>query len=487
MTTMESGEAHPAAETTVRFDVLGPVRVLVDGEPIDLAGAKPRLLVAALVAHAGREVSNERLIDSLWTDDPPASARKAVQVYVSNLRRSLDGSTAIKTSPGGYVLQTTDVGIDAIEFERSVDAATSRMRTDPAGASAELSAALSMWRGPAYGELAATPTLEGVAVRLEELRLLALERRIEVDLRLGRHAELVGELETLTQEHPYREQFRADHMLALYRSGRQADALRAFTRTRDLLVEELGLEPSPELQRLHQQILEQSSELNAGDDPSPTAERRGLLVTDIDGAVALWDRDPDAMGRAVAVHDQIIDETITAGGGRSYQHSGDGVIAVFPDAAAAAVAAIRIQRELESESWATVRPVTVKTAVDEGPVEERNGEIVGSVVQRAVSVMAAGHGGQILASASGVAGVEHPARELGTFDLRGVGQTVIHQVVAPGLDHEFPDPCPDATPPAIIRTAFGQAVRGYELREQLGQGAFGVVFRAYQPLSLIHI
>ncbi len=258
-------EVSTAPDATVEaaaVHVLGPVTVLVGGRPVDVGGPKPTLLLALLVACAGAVVSWEALIDGLWGEDPPPTARKAVQVHVSNLRRVLGDEFPLHTSSGGYLLDADRVAIDAIEFERTVDTASRAMERDPAAVATELRDALASWSGPAYAGCGDCDALAPTITRLTELRLHAQSLLFEARLRLGQHVEIVGDLDALTTDHPYREDLRRLQMLALYRAGRQTEALRVYSRTRTLLVDELGIEPSVELRELHGKILDQSPDLD---------------------------------------------------------------------------------------------------------------------------------------------------------------------------------------------------------------------------------
>jgi DNA-binding SARP family transcriptional activator len=240
----------------MEFRVLGPLEVEVDGRVLKLGGAKQRALLALLLLHANEAVSRDRLIDELWST-PPETASAAIQVYVSRLRKLL-GRDAIVTQPPGYLIRVQEGTLDLERFEESV----ARAQGAPPDEAAELlRQALGLWRGPPLAEL------DGSFARperasLEEQRLAALEQRIQADLALGRHAELVPELEGLVREHPLRERLRGQLMLALYRCGRQADALEVYRSGRRLLDEELGLEPDDELQRLERAILNHDPSLN---------------------------------------------------------------------------------------------------------------------------------------------------------------------------------------------------------------------------------
>jgi predicted ATPase/DNA-binding SARP family transcriptional activator len=243
--------------TEVLVRLLGPVSVLVEGKPVALGGQKRRELVAALALEAGEVVSRDRLIDALWGEDPPDTARNTLQVYVSQVRKLLpDG--VLETTANGYRLAVDPTTVDAFEFERLATAGRSALTIgDAAGAAETLGAALELWHGPEPADLPQAETL-----RLEELRLTALEDRIDADLALGRHGQLVGELERLVAEQPLRERLRGQLMLALYRAGRQADALAVYQRARKTLVDELGIEPGESLRKLERAILAQDPALD---------------------------------------------------------------------------------------------------------------------------------------------------------------------------------------------------------------------------------
>src|ERR671914_1475401 len=234
----------------MEFRILGPLQALDEGRELPLGGAKQRALLALLLLDPNRVVSRDRLIDELWHTDPPDTAPTALQVYVSQLRKAL-GRDLILTQPPGYLIRVSDGELDFHRFERLV--ATARTE-EPAQAAGLLREGLALWRGAPPAELGdAFPRAE--RARLEEQRLAAIEQRIEAELALGRHAELVAELEGLVPEHALRERLRGQLMLALYRCGRQANALEVYRSGRRLLDEELGLKPGDELPRPERAIL----------------------------------------------------------------------------------------------------------------------------------------------------------------------------------------------------------------------------------------
>jgi basic membrane lipoprotein Med (substrate-binding protein (PBP1-ABC) superfamily)/DNA-binding SARP family transcriptional activator len=268
---------------TVRFEVLGPTRVVAvvgSGAPTgpttqpSLGGPKQRLVLAMLLADPNRVVSVDRLVDGLWGERPPDTARHTVQSYVSELRKVL--GSVIDREGSGYVIRVDADTLDILDFEARIAAARAMAPTDAEGAAAMLSDALALWRGAPFEDVGGQEALDVEVARLGELRLAAVEEMMQARLAAGRHSDIVADLDRLTREHPYREELRALHMVALYRCGRQADALRAFQRTRHVLSEDLGIVPSPKLRRLEEQILLQDPDLDAPPDtttPGPASDR----------------------------------------------------------------------------------------------------------------------------------------------------------------------------------------------------------------------
>jgi DNA-binding SARP family transcriptional activator len=277
----------------LEFRLLGPVEAFVDGRPLGLPAAKPRALLADLLLNRNRVVSVSRLVDDLWGEEPPETATKALQGYVSQLRKAL-GADRLLTRPPGYSLRVEDDELDLARFERLVKDGRELLGAgDSKAAARRFDEALQLWRGPPFAEFQAEPFARDAGARLEDARLAALEERIEADLALGRHARLIPELEELVASEPLRERPRGQLMLALYRSGRQADALELYRRTRETLNEELGIEPSLELQELERRMLQHDPTLERARAPArpaeegapvPLARRPQLLVL---AAVAL--------------------------------------------------------------------------------------------------------------------------------------------------------------------------------------------------------
>jgi ABC-type branched-subunit amino acid transport system substrate-binding protein/DNA-binding SARP family transcriptional activator len=249
----------------VEFRVLGPLEVIDGGVPLALGGPRQRLVLASLILDANRVVPTDRLIDRIWGDEPPDAVRATLFAYISRLRK-LFGAGRIQARPPGYILVAERDEIDLFRFTDLVDAAR-RQTEDRETSAALLTQALDLWRGGALSDLADYDALRPGITRLEELRLGALEDRIEADIALGRHRESVALLEGLTTEYPLRERLWSHLILALYRSGRQGDALGAFHRARTTLVEELGIDPSPDLRRLEVQVLNQDPALDLPTSP----------------------------------------------------------------------------------------------------------------------------------------------------------------------------------------------------------------------------
>ena len=265
----------------MEFRILGPLEVVDEEErPLALKGSRVRALLVVLLTSANQVVSAGRLIDELWGAQPPRDAANALQYHVSQLRKALAPGNLIETREPGYLIRLTPGQLDLLRFEQLVADAQS---TSPQETARLLREALALWRGPALADLVQESFAQPEIRRLEELRLVALERRIDADLALGRRTELVAELETLTRQHLYRETLRAQLMLALYGSGRQAEALAVYRETRQLLVDELGIEPGPAIQQLEQAILRQDAALNptgmALEDISPQA--RGSIIVSV--------------------------------------------------------------------------------------------------------------------------------------------------------------------------------------------------------------
>ncbi|MCE0766925.1 response regulator [Pseudonocardia kujensis] len=285
----------------IEFRVLGGVEAWRGGERVELGGPKQRAALASLVLRTGRVVSLEQLIDDLWPEDPPARAAATVQVFVSNLRRALEPdrprgapATVLVTAAPGYQLAVDPEAVDAHAFARLVDEGRAALAGDDPERAAELLArAAELWRGPALADLPDAPFVRVETVRLDELRLGAAEDRADAELALGRHAPLVPELERRVHTHPMRERSRAQLMLALYRCGRQADALATYRHGRRVLRDELGLDPGTRLRELEQAVLRHDPGL-AWEPPRPVV---------LPAAAPTADPGADEPGRVLVVDD----------------------------------------------------------------------------------------------------------------------------------------------------------------------------------------
>jgi predicted ATPase/DNA-binding SARP family transcriptional activator len=436
----------------MKFRVLGPMEVTRGDQTLGLGGAKQRALLAILLIEANHVVGLERLAELLWRDEPPPTSDHIIEVYVSQLRRALEPAGApyhvLVRKPSGYMLQVAPEAVDAAEFQDLVQAAKA---ASPEQAEAQLTRALSMWRGPALADFAGEPFAVSEAARLNELRLHAREERIEAELALGRHGRLIGELQALVEEHPLRERLCGQLMLALYRSGRQAEASDLYQRTRQRLVDELGMEPGPDLQLLLKRILQQDPGLAAAPSAPPApilpSGTVTFLLTDVEGSTRRWDRNPAAMRLAMEAHDAVLGRLVTAHRGMQVEsgREGDSILATFTRASDAVACGVAMQREFAAQAWPEGADVHIRVAINSGEAELRSGHYYGPAVYRCARLMATAHGDQVLltqatrdlvidAMPEGIG-----LRELGKHGLRNLARPeVVFQVIAAGLRTEFP-------------------------------------------------
>jgi predicted ATPase/DNA-binding SARP family transcriptional activator len=252
--------------------LLGPLEVTVSGEQVQFEGAKQRALFTVLALRAPDAVPTDRLVEALWGESPPAGASQALQKQISRLRHRLGRGLELRHHPAGYALEIDPESIDTHRFETLLERARLELgQADPARAAADLRAALALWRGPPLADHRVEEFALRDIARLEEMRVEAIEERLAADLAAGRDADLIGEIQALVDEHPLRERLRAHFMVALYRAGRQAEALETMRQGRRLLVDELGIEPGPELRRLERMILAHDPELTADRPPAMLA------------------------------------------------------------------------------------------------------------------------------------------------------------------------------------------------------------------------
>jgi WD40 repeat protein/DNA-binding SARP family transcriptional activator len=451
---------------TVDYRVLGPFEVLVDGAPLPLGGPKQRGVVAVLVAVAGRPVSVDTLLQATYGEDAAPTSRATLQTYVSNLRHAL-GDVIVRQGDA-YFVDCNNSTVDATAFEDAYR--TALALGDAEDVASRLREALAMWRGHPYADIEAHGFLDGEITRLTELRLAALESRIDADLRAGRYREVIAELDALTVEHPFRENLRALHMLALYRSGRQAEALRAFTHTRTVLAEGLGIDPSPDLQELQRRILDQDRALFAT--AGPRVRRGAVVVADVDDSG--W-RDPAERELTFARRDAELAAAADRADGFKLAPRGTAGYAIFSEP----IEAVQAARHVVNER--------TRVAVDFGDLEMREDEPVGPPLARAARLVAVAHPGQVLLSSSAhdaltaAAGSGWAAESLGRYDIVGLDPGLhIYQLVGNGFSSDFPELLIDRLPPAVP-SAVERSVPGYELRSVIGIGQLGEVHRAYQP------
>jgi DNA-binding SARP family transcriptional activator len=404
----------------MEFRILGPLEVIENGQPLPLGPPKQRMLLAALLLRPNEVVSNDELIDALWGERPPERAAKSLQVYVWRLRKLL-GREVLHTRPPGYALHVSPEDLDLHRFESLRDAARSRT---PIDAAELLREALGLFRGRPLADFAYEPFAETECARMDELRLQALEDRVQADLELGRHKELVGELDSLVAGQPLRERLRAQLMLALYRSGRQAEALVAYQDARGQLVEELGIEPGRELQTLQTAILRQEPSLDlaspavdeapphtttgAVEPEAPRQERKLVTVLTVGIARAATGEasDPELALAAAAPFHAAARQEIESRGGVVERLIGDGLLAVFgapfaheddPERAVRAALAIRrwvTDRRDGSRVWMGVDTALALVVVSPAGTE-----------QPAVAAGAVADAAQLLQAAAPVNGI----------------------------------------------------------------------------------
>jgi class 3 adenylate cyclase len=364
----------------VQVRLLGPLEVGVNGRRLELRRKQQRALLALMALHAGELMSTDRLVDELWGESPPKAVLSSLQNLVSELRKQLGPELLITQAPG-YLLDLERDQVDVHRFGRLVE--DSRKTPDRERTATRLREAISLWRGRPLADLAFEPFALLVAPRLEELRLLAYEDLIDAELELGRHADLLGEIEALVEQHPFDERLRAQLVLALYRSGRQAAALDAYRKARRFLIEELGLEPSARLRELEQAILRQDSSL-APHAPSPATfpvrKTVTVLFADLVDSTALAAQlDPEALRQFYDRTFESMRGAIERHGGTVEKFIGDAVVAVFgvpaaheDDARRALRAAVELRERLAALSTELERErgldLRVRVGVNTGEV-----------------------------------------------------------------------------------------------------------------------
>ncbi|MGA8545923.1 MAG: BTAD domain-containing putative transcriptional regulator [Mycobacterium sp.] len=382
----------------VELGVLGPLQVRRDGAPVMIPGAKPRAILTMLGLHGGSVVSAETLLELLWGDDPPRTAAKALQTHISALRRTLDEGFVL-TEGTGWLLTTSET--DASRYRLATRAGRDAAAAgDTSQAVARFEEALTLWRGTP--ELPDTRRGISEKTRWIEGHAALVEDRADALLATGRAAEIIGELEAAVADAPLRERRWGQLMLALYRAGRQGEALAAYQRARSLLAEELGIDPGSELRRLEAAIVSQDTALDmpVAQNLSTMTRAVTFLLTDIEGSTAAWEAQADAMAIALARHDELVEQVVTSRGGRLIKTRGEGdaTFSVFDRPSGAAAAAIELQEAIGHEPWALREPMRIRIALHTGEVELRDGDYFGRAVNRAARLRSLAVGGQILCS-----------------------------------------------------------------------------------------
>ena len=448
----------------LEFRVLGPLEVVRDGVVVVLSRPKQRALLASLLLRANELVSTERLIEDLWGREPPRTALPALQGLVADLRKALGAELIVTRSPG-YVLELGSARLDLKGFERLLeDGVRARAAGNPERGARLLGEALGLWRGPALADFRYENFAQAAAARLEELRLAALEERIEADLALGREVELVGELEALVAEHPLRERLRGQLMLALYRKGRQAEALEVYQQGRRLLVDELGIDPGPALQRLERAVLNQdpSLELEGPVRPGLPTGTVTLLFSDIEGSTRLLHDLGDDYRDLLVAHRRALRDAVSAQDGFEVDSQGDGHFCVFLEAVQAAGAAAAAQRSFATEQWPGGVELRVRMGLHTGEPTPVEWGYVGVDLHRAARICAAAHGGQVLLSAdtqrllvgsTALASEGIELLDLGEHRLKDLPEPErLAQLVGDGMAADFPPPRTGGSVPVPVQT-----------------------------------
>lgn len=470
----DTDDGHVTTIQAVELGVLGPLQARHEGAPVAIPGAKPRAILTMLGLHGGGVVSAETLIDLLWGTQPPRTAAKALQTHISSLRRAL-GDGFVLTEGTGWTLATT--AVDAPRYKAATragrDAATAG---DTNAAVASFDEALNLWRG--IPEL--PDSRRGVAekTRWIEAHAALIEDRADALLATGRAAEIVGELEAAVAEAPLRERRWAQLMLALYRAGRQGEALGAYQRARSLIADELGVDPGPELRRLAAAIIAQDAALDhpAAQQLRSVTRAVTFLLTDIEGSTAAWEADATAMAVALARHDELVEQIVTSRGGRLIKTRGEGdaTFSVFDRPSAAAAAAVELQDAILHEPWALKEAMRIRIALHTGEVELRDGDYFGRAVNRAARLRSLAIGGQILCSGAtaelvidtlpdDVVLADHGMRQLRNLPRPEHVFELHRQTSAPVEEDTSPEPVTRPELPAVLGGPGRFVGRGREL------------------------
>jgi DNA-binding SARP family transcriptional activator/class 3 adenylate cyclase len=491
---------------TLEFRLLGPLEARLEGRPLALGGARQRALLALLLLRANEVVSRDRLIEDLWRDHAPETATNALAALVTRLRRVLPPEVLV-TRPGGYTVEAAPGTIDVERFEQLLESGRRALANeDFRGAADQLREGLALWRGAPLADFTYEPFAESAILRLEELRVSALELRLDADLALGRHDELVGELQSLIAQHPLRERLRGQLMLALYRSGRQAEALETFRDTRAALRDELGIDPSPALQELERAILLQDASLAApaptlpllpeAAPPAPPSETAladevrpvTILFADVVGSTALGERlAPEETKALVGECVTIMSRAVEEYGGTVQAYQGDGICAYFGvprahenDPERAVLAGLRILALMEEyttdieRAWG-IEGFSVRVGINSGRAAvglvgaaEPQAVALGDATNVAARVQASAAPGTLLVGDSTARRIAHRfvLEPLGEIEARGREMPVaVSRVVAPAARVEAP-----ASAPCVGRDAELASLRRIVDDLALGRG-----------------
>jgi predicted ATPase/DNA-binding SARP family transcriptional activator len=436
----------------VEFRILGPLEVVRDGRALDLGGAKQRSVLAVLLVDARRAVSAEKLADAVWDGAPPPAAATTLRSYLSNLRKALGVADVLVTRDRGYVLDVPKGAIDAEVFEDLAGRGRKALLDGDAAIAAKLiDEALGLWRGDALDDFAYASFAHVEAARLEDLRVGAFEDLMEARLALGEHTELTAQLESLTTRHPLRERLWRSRMLALARAGRSGEALEVYESARRHLADELGIDPSPELRRLHESIVRRAEDVES---PDLTRSGSGAFIAsfvfaDVERSTRMLQAlgEPERYAEVIEEQRRLLRDVFVARGCRFVQAIGEELFAAFDSPTAAVRAALDGQLGLSAHDWGDADDVRVRMGVHTGETTMVGGEYVGLSVHLASRICDAGHGGQILLSQVSAELLDRGA--LAPAELRDVGLHVLkdfddpvrlHQIVHPDLRRDFPAP-----------------------------------------------
>ena len=457
---------------------MGSVGLVIDGHPVDVGGPKPASILGVLALSVGRPVSTDRIIDLVWDERAPATARRTVQSYAASLRRSMGADSPLHSTQGGYLLDVQRGDVDLLAFEDTVAPLLADRSVDPDERAAALADALSSWETP-LGGLRTSERLHGLVAPFEELHLQAIEALASSQIFGSQPGEAVRALSALVREHPTRESLWLLLARGFARIGRRDAGLDTIQHAREELRMQLGVDPSPQLLDYERELLIEGVELEASSTVRPqlsgnegggvlatTAEtptgghtrpvsslrRQGVaemnealptgtvtfMFTDIEESTHLWDAHPQRMDEALRRHDELLRHAIDDAGGRVFATGGDGFGVVFPSAADAVNAALDVQRAMLAQRWPDSVELRVRIGLHAGEAIERDGDYFGPPVNRAARLMGAAHGGQTVVSAL-VADVLNETSPVGLVDLgrvylKGLVEPVhVFGVVAPDV------------------------------------------------------